>query len=86
MKKMEETRQALQEKIEWKKKYIEHLIDNIREYGEKACILMEDDMEWALRKIETIGRWTKEIEQERQLIREIRQQIRLIDFLMREGE
>lgn len=87
MKKMEETRQALQEKIERRNKNIENLIENIRDYGQKAYILMDDgDMDWALGKIETIGRWTKEIEQERQLIREIRQQIRLIDFLMREGE
>ena len=86
MTKMEVTRQALQEKINRKNEYIKNLIENIRDYGERAVILMDDDMDWALGKIETIGRLTKEIEQERQAIREIRQQIRLIEFLMKEGE
>ena len=80
MTKMEVTRQALQEKINRKNEYIKNLIENIRDYGERAVILMDDDMDWALGKIETIGRLTKEIEQERQAIREIRQQIRLIEF------
>lgn len=86
MKRMEETRQELQKKITRKERYIKVLIDNIRDYGEKSVSMMDDDFDRALRKIETIGRWTREIEEERQGIKEIREQIRLIEFLMKEGE
>lgn len=86
MKKMEETRQELQNKINRKERYIKVLVENIMDYGQKAVSMMDDDFDRALRKVETIGRWTREIEEERQGIKEIREQIRLIDFLMKEGE
>lgn len=87
MKKMEETRQELQEKIEWKKRYIAHLMENIADYGNKAFSEMqEDNSSWAFEYIETIESWTREIQNERQEITNLYQQIRLIDYLMKEGE
>ena len=87
MKRMEETRQALQEKIERKKRYIAHLMENIADYGNKAFSEMqEDNSSWAFEYIETIESWTREIQKERQEITNLYQQIRLIDYLMKEGE